>query len=115
MEERRRHHRFEVKGLTGTLAGRHPFTVVTLSRGGLLATAGFEPPVGQVFDVEIPLEEKTFHSSARVAYTGEDRGAPRPRRYRFGLAFTVESEEDARLLDEFIRERLEITAETESA
>ena len=115
LEERRRHHRYEVRGLTGTLAGRHPFAVLTLSRGGVLAAASFEPPVGHVFDVELPLERETFRSSVRVAFVGEDRGAPRTRRYRFGLAFTVESEEDARILDGFIRRELEAQAETESA
>jgi PilZ domain len=115
MDDRRRHHRYEVRGLVGTLAGRHPFTVVTLSRGGILATAAFEPPVGHVFDVLVPLGDETFRSSARVVYSGEDRSAPRGQRYRFGLAFTVESEEDAEILDRFIRKRLETQAETESA
>ena len=113
MEERRRHHRHEVRGLVGTLAGRHPFTVITLSRGGILATAAFEPPVGHVFDIHVPLGGKLFQSSARVVYAGEDRSAPRGERYRFGLAFTVESDDDAELLDRFIRQELEANAERE--
>ena len=112
MEERRRHHRYEVRGLAGKLADRHPFAVVTVSRGGILATASFEPPVGHVFDVELPLGREVFRSSARVVYTGEDRAAPKSQRYRFGLAFTVESEEDAALLDQFIRRELEAVQET---
>jgi hypothetical protein len=115
MEERRRHRRYEVRGLAGTLAGRHRFAVLTVSRGGVLATSSFEPPVGHVFDVELPLGSETFRSSARIVFVGEDRGAPRSHRYRFGLAFTVESEEDAALLDRFIRRELEAAAETESA
>jgi len=115
MEERRRHRRYEVRGLAGTLAGRHPFAVLTLSRGGVLAASAFEPPVGHVFDVELSLAGELFRSSARIVFAGEDRGAPRSHRYRFGLAFTVESEEDALLLDGFIRRELEATAETESA
>jgi PilZ domain len=115
MEERRRHRRFEVKGLIGTLAGRHGFTVLTISRGGMLAASSFEPPVGHVFDVDLPLAAEVFRSSARVVFVGEDRGAPRSHRYRFGLAFTVESEEDSRILDGFIRRELEARIETESA
>jgi len=107
MEERRRHHRYEVSGIQATLAERHSCDVVLLSRGGMLMTTGFEPPLGHVFDVAMPIGPEVFRSAARIVFVGEDRGAPRTRRFRVGLAFTVESEADAALLDRFIREEVE--------
>ena len=107
-DDRRRFRRFEPQGLGGTLAGRqsHPFTVITLSRGGLLVTMGFEPPLGQVFDLEIPLGEELFRSPTKVVFIGEDKAASRDCRYRVGLAL-AESSADSAILDRFIRERLE--------
>ena len=110
MEERRRHHRHEVRGLVGTLAGRHPFTVITLSRGGILATAAFEPPLGHVLDLAMPIGPEVFRSAARVVFVGEDRSAPRTQRYRVGVAFAVESDTDADLLDRYIRDEIEPAA-----
>jgi hypothetical protein len=115
MDERRRHHRYEVSGMCATLAERHPCDVLLLSRGGLLLTTAFEPPLGQVFDVAVPIGEDVFRSAARIVFVGEDRGAPRSQRYRVGVAFTVESEVDAALLDRYIRDEIEPTAAGRSA
>jgi PilZ domain len=108
-EERRRYRRYEVEGLRGTLAGRerHPFQVLTLSRGGLLVTMGFEPPLGQVFDLEILLGPEVFHAPGRTVFVGEDKTAPRERRYRVGFGLEGESPEDGAILDRFLREQLE--------
>ena len=111
-EERRRHRRYEVEGLTGTIAERHPFVVLLVSRGGLLVTTGHELPLGQVFDLEVPLRDAVFRSAARVVFVGEDNQAPRDRRYRVGVAFAVESDADAALLDGFITRELEHEPET---
>jgi hypothetical protein len=108
-EERRRHRRYEVEGVSGTLAGRerHPFEVLTLSRGGLLVTTGFEPPLGQVLDLEIPLGRDLYRSPGRVVFIGEDKYAARDRRYRVGIALESATAEDGALLDRYIREELE--------
>jgi hypothetical protein len=110
MDERRRHHRYEVSGIRATLAEHHPCDVVLLSRGGLLMTTGFEPPLGHVFDLAMPIGPEVFRSAARIVFVGEDRGAPRTQRYRVGVAFTVESETDAALLDRYIRDEIEPAA-----
>jgi hypothetical protein len=111
-EERRRHRRYEVEGLRGTLAGRerHPFEVLTLSRGGLLVTMGFEPPLGQIFDLEIPLGPEVFRAHGRIVFVGEDKTAPRERRYRVGIGLEGESSEDGALLDRFLGEQLDTRA-----
>ena len=108
-EERRRYRRYEVEGVRGTLAGResHPFAVLTLSRGGMLVTMSFEPPLGQVFDLTVPLAGEVFHAPGRVVFVVEDRTAARDRRYRVGIAFAGESAEDGALLDRFLRARSE--------
>jgi hypothetical protein len=110
MEERRRHHRYEVSGINATIAEQHPCDVLLLSRGGMLFTTGFEPPLGQVFDVAMPLGGDVFRSAARIVFVGEDRGAPRAHRFRVGVAFTVESAADAALLDRYIRDEIESAA-----
>jgi len=111
-EDRRRHHRHEVEGVRGTLSGRerHPFDVLTLSRGGLLVTMGYEPPLGQVFDLEIPLGRAVFRSPGRVVFVGEDKTAARDRRYRVGIGLDGVGDEGGEgdaVLDRFIREELE--------
>ncbi|HXO21298.1 MAG TPA: PilZ domain-containing protein [Thermoanaerobaculia bacterium] len=106
-EERRRHRRYEVEGLSGKIADRHDFDILLLSRGGLLLTTGFEPPLGQVVDLEVPLPGGVFRSASRVVFVGEDSGAPRGRRYRVGVAFAVESDADAAILDGFITREIE--------
>ncbi len=115
MDERRRHHRYEVSGIRATLAEQHPCDVLLLSRGGMLLTTGFEPPLGQVFDVAMPIGRDVFRSAARIVFVGEDRGAPRTQRYRVGVAFAVESDADAALLDRYIRDEIEPTATGRSA
>ena len=108
-QERRRYRRFEVDGLAGTLAGRErqPFEVLTLSRGGLLVTMGFEPPLGQVIDVEVPLDGAVFHGPGRVVFIGEDNAAARGHRYRGGIGLAELSAEDGALLERYIGEVLE--------
>lgn len=108
-EDRRRHHRHEVEGVRGTLSGRerHPFDVLTLSRGGLLVTMGYEPPLGQVFDLEIPLGREVFSSPGRIVFVGEDKTAARDRRYRVGIGLDGELGEGGAVLDRYIREELE--------
>lgn len=110
MDERRRHQRYEVSGIQATLAERHPCDVVLLSRGGLLLTTGFEPPLGRVLDLAMPLGPEVFRSAARVVFVGEDRSAPRTQRYRVGVAFAIESEDDAALLDRYLRNEIEPAA-----
>lgn len=108
-EERRRHRRYEVAGLQGTLAGRerHGFEVLTLSRGGLLITTAYEPPLGQTVDLEMPLGPEVFRAPGRVVFIGEDNAAGRERRYRVGIGLNGESAADGALLDRFIRDELE--------
>lgn len=107
-EDRRRHPRYEVENIPGTLAGRerHDFRVLMLSRGGVLGTTRWEPPLGQVLDLEIPLGTRIFRAPARVVFVGEDQSAevPRHRRFRVGLALNGLTTEDGDILDTFIRE-----------
>jgi PilZ domain len=110
MNERRRHHRYEVSGIQATLAERHPCDVLLLSRGGMLLTTGFEPPLGHVLDLAMPIGPEVFRSAARVVFVGEDRSAPRTQRYRVGVAFAIESDTDADLLDRYIRNEIEPAA-----
>ena len=118
--ERRRYRRYDVEGLAGTLAGRErqPFEVLTLSHGGLLVTMGFEPPLGQVVDVEIPLDGMergaVFHGPGRVVFIGEDNAAGRGHRYRVGIGLDGVSAEDGALLDRYIQEALENRAAQQS-
>jgi len=98
-----------------TIAERHPCAVLLLSRGGMLLTTAFEPPLGQVLDVAVPIGGDVFRSAARIVFVGEDRGAPHSQRYRVGVAFTVESETDAALLDRYICDEIEPTAAGRSA
>jgi hypothetical protein len=110
MNERRRHQRYEVSGIQATLAERHPCDVLLLSRGGMLLTTAFEPPLGHLFDLAMPLGPEVFRSAARVVFVGEDRSAPRDQRYRVGIAFAIESDADADLLDRYIRDEVEPSA-----
>lgn len=107
-EERRRHPRYEVENICGVLAGRdrHDLDVVMLSRSGLLVTMDWEPPLGQVFDVEIPFGQRTFRAPVKVVFVGEDqvRRVPRHRRFRVGLALNGLTHEDGEILDTSIRE-----------
>jgi hypothetical protein len=110
MNERRRHQRFEVSGIQATLAERHACAVLLLSRGGMLLTTGFEPPLGHLLDLAMPLGPEVFRSAARVVFVGEDRSAPRTSRYRVGVAFAIESDADADLLDRYLRTEVEPAA-----
>jgi hypothetical protein len=106
-EDRRRHPRYEVENIQGTLAGRerHDLRVLVLSRGGVLGTTSLEPPLGQVLDLEIPLGGRTFRAPAKVVFVGDDRAeVPRHRRFRVGLALNGLTAEDGEILDTFIRE-----------
>jgi PilZ domain len=108
-EERRRHRRYEVQDLHGTLTGRerHGFEVLTLSRGGLLVTTAYEPPLGQTVDLELPLGPEVFRAPGRVVFIGEDNAAGRERRYRVGIGLDGDSAGDRTVLDRFIRDELE--------
>ena len=107
-EDRRKHPRYEVGNIQGTLAGRerHDIRVLVLSRGGVLGTTSWEPPLGQVLDLELPLAGRTIRAPVKVVFVGEDKSAevPRHRRFRVGLALNGITPEDGEILDTFIRE-----------
>jgi PilZ domain len=113
-DERRQYPRYAVVGLQGRLAGRHPFEVVSVSLSGLLLDMGHEPPLGQIFDLEVPLPETLFHAAVRVVFLGEDRVAPGHRRHRVGVAFAQGPQEEGSPLHQFISRELDPRSETES-
>ena len=79
MNERRRHQRFEVSGMQATLAERHACDVLLLSRGGMLLTTGFEPPLGQVLDLAMPLGAEVFLNFTKdVSQDSTPGGRARP-------------------------------------
>jgi hypothetical protein len=89
-EERRRHPRFDVSGLSGVLDGFRLFDALKLSVGGMLIRLPADLALEQRVRVELVLGEETLSSRARVVFLGPDfdaRAGGRDRRYRVGLAF----------------------------
>lgn len=103
-DERRRHPRFQVKGLKGVLNGTHPFTVARISLGGLMIRLQTEPSFNEVARIELGLDRVVFRSRARVVYAGPDMASPSygDTFFRVGLAF-VDTPPDQQLrLERFI-------------
>jgi hypothetical protein len=103
-DDRRRHPRFDVKGLHGTLNGAHPFTVARISLGGLMIRLAVEPSFNEVARIEVGLDRMVFRTRARVVYAGPDMASPiyGDTFYRVGLAF-VDTPPDQQLrLERFI-------------
>ncbi|MBZ0114859.1 MAG: PilZ domain-containing protein [Thermoanaerobaculia bacterium] len=103
-DERRRHPRYDVKGLHGVLNGTHPFTVARISLGGLMIRLQIEPNFNEVARIEVGLDRVVFRSRARVVYAGPDMASPSygDTFYRVGLAF-VDTPPDQQLrLERFI-------------
>jgi len=108
--DRRRHPRYEVRGLSAVLAGKDSCEVARLSRGGMLVSAPREYPLDSTLDVLLHLKGSVFRSAARIAFVGPDTYSPKRRRVRLGLEFIAPSDASQELLDRFIHDELEHTA-----
>jgi hypothetical protein len=102
--ERRRHPRFEVKGITGTWDGHMPLKVRVLGLGGMLVETRTELSPGDVGDVKVDLPgEGPFRSAGRVLYLGPTSGGA----YRIGMAFESLSVKERVTLESFLTRRPE--------
>jgi hypothetical protein len=105
--DRRRHPRYEVRGIAAVLADSARCQVVRLSRSGCLASAPKEYPLDATVEVRLHLKGSVFRSPARVAFVGPDTYSPSSGRVRLGLEFLATPEASVELLDRFIRDELE--------
>jgi hypothetical protein len=105
--DRRRHPRYEVRGLSAVLADRDSCDVARLSRGGMLVSAPREYPLDSTLDVRLPLKGNVFRSAARVAFVGPDTYSPGAGKVRLGLEFVAPPDASQELLDRFIHDELE--------
>ncbi|HXU45413.1 MAG TPA: PilZ domain-containing protein [Thermoanaerobaculia bacterium] len=106
-QDRRRFPRYEVAGLKGGLTTRSEFVVLQLSRGGMLVATDLEPRLGQAVDLDLSFRGSPFRPGGKVIFVGEDRRAPRARRFRVGVAFEGLPPELERTLSDYIEEELE--------
>jgi hypothetical protein len=108
-QERRRHRRYEVEGLSGRLANRHPFEVLKLSLGGMLVKVrqDQEPQLGALTEVELTLDGASLRCQGRVVFVGPDldEGSGHDL-FRVGLAFVTPPAEARRRLQQFIASEL---------
>jgi hypothetical protein len=107
-EERRRHPRFDVSGLSGVLDGFRIFEALKLSVGGMLIRLPAELGLEQRVRIEIVLGEEVFRSRARVVFLGPDfaTSSERSRAFRVGLAFLDPSPSDSAVVERYISETL---------
>ncbi len=100
--ERRRHPRYAIEGLQGMLQGRHPFELLRLSQGGMLATTSFEPQLESLVQFELHLPAAHVHSAGRVAFIGPDTHNPERGWHRVGLEFTAMGQRSRRALHDYL-------------
>ena len=105
-DERRRHPRYEVRGLRARLQQIHRCEVLKLSRGGMLLSTTVELQPEAVVASELYLAGTVFRSQARVAFVGPDTGLQGNGRSRIGVEFIDPSPAAQRVLDDFIAARL---------
>ena len=108
-DERRRHPRYDVRGLSGVLDGFRVFDTLKLSAGGMLILLPAELSLDQQVRVELPLGGETFESRARVVFLGPDLDGSMPsgERYRVGLEFVAPADRSLAILQRFIGAELE--------
>lgn len=106
--ERRRHPRYDVRGLGGVLDGYRAFEALKLSAGGMLIRLPAELEMDQPVRIEIGLGDATFRSRARVVFLGPDaeRSPQGEERFRVGLAFDEPSPSDTEIVQRYISEEL---------
>jgi hypothetical protein len=105
-EDRRRHPRYEARGLRARLLQIHRCEVLKLSRTGMLLLAPVELQPDAIVPAEVYLTGTVFRSQARVAFVGPDTGSAGTGRTRIGLEFVDPAPSAQRILDQFIAERL---------
>ena len=85
--ERRRHPRYDARGLFGTWNHQVGFAVVQISRSGLQARMEVEPILGETAPLVIGLGDAgPFRCSGRVVYIGPEVGGASSA-FRVGIAF----------------------------
>jgi hypothetical protein len=104
MSNRRRHPRYAVSGINGSLDG-HPCELLRLSLGGLLATSRLEPPPERTIHLEFTLDGETFRSAGRVAFVGPDTHSPDRGWNRIGVEFMAVPTRSRRTLEKFLAGR----------
>ena len=107
-DDRRRHPRFDVRGLSGVLDGFRAFEVLRLSAGGMLIRLPWEPSLGHRVRVELPLGSETFDAVARVVFIGPDLDPPSAGgvRFRVGLELVETGPADEAVLGRYIATEL---------
>ena len=110
IDDRRRHPRFDVSGLSGVLDGSRVFEVLKLSAGGMLIRLPIELELEQRVRVELSLGEETLRSDARVVFLGPDldRGMMIGDRFRVGLALVEPAPTEEALLQRYIARELAV-------
>jgi hypothetical protein len=108
IDDRRRHPRFDVSGLSGVLDGSRVFEVLKLSAGGMLIRLPVEIELEQRVRVELSLGEETLRSDARVVFLGPDldAGMTVGDRFRVGLALVAPAPAAEALLQRYIAREL---------
>lgn len=107
-DERRRHPRYDVRGLSGVLDGFRVFDTLKLSAGGMLILLPTELSLDQQVRVELPLGGDTFESRARVVFLGPDLDTSGTvgELYRVGLEFVTPTGRAADVLQRYIATEL---------
>lgn len=104
-DDRRRHPRYEARGLRARLLQIHRCEVLKLSHTGMLVSAGVELQPDMVVPAEVYLTGTVFRSQARVAFVGPDTGSEGSGRTKIGLEFVDPAPSALRVLDQFIAVR----------
>jgi hypothetical protein len=106
IDDRRRHPRLDVSGLSGVLDGSRGFEVLKLSVGGMLIRLPVELELEQRVRVELSLGEETLRSEARVVFLGPDFDGMAGERFRIGLALVAPAPAAEALLRRYIAREL---------
>jgi hypothetical protein len=106
IDDRRRHPRLDVSGLSGVLDGSRIFEVLKLSAGGMLIRLPVELELEQRVRVELVLGEETLRSGARVVFLGPDFDGLAGERFRVGLALVAPTPVEEALLRRYIDREL---------
>lgn len=101
MSNRRRHPRYAVSGLSGSIDGQ-PCELLRLSLGGLLAASRLEPAPERTIHLEFALDGEIFRSAGRVAFVGPDTHAPDRGWNRIGVEFMAVPSRSFRALEKFL-------------
>ena len=101
MSNRRRHPRYAVSGITGSLEGQ-PCELLRLSLGGLLAASRLEPAPERTIHLEFAINGEIFRSAGRVAFVGPDTHSPNRGWNRIGVEFMAVPTRSRRALERFL-------------